>query len=196
MAIVQVRHDTPGRAYYRRLLARGKSPMEALRILKRRLSDVVYRQLVADQRQRQGERAGPGGHLGATLESSADDACTPMVVSSDQSQPGPATIHDRPALVDLVEIEEDGAGDGRRACAGAGPSLPTIALARARRGSTVQGVAAGPSRQRSAQRTLDGGGTGPYARGAADHRAAASTRTGGAAATDLTALDQNQEKAP
>lgn len=43
MAIVQLRHDTPGRAYYRRLLARGKTPMEALRILKRRLSDAVYR---------------------------------------------------------------------------------------------------------------------------------------------------------
>ena len=47
-AIVQIRHDTEGRAYYRRKLAAGKTPMEALRCLKRRLSDVVYRQLVAD----------------------------------------------------------------------------------------------------------------------------------------------------
>ena len=47
-AIVQIRHDTDGRAYYRRKLAAGKTPMEALRCLKRRLSDVVYRQLVAD----------------------------------------------------------------------------------------------------------------------------------------------------
>ncbi|WP_324192846.1 IS110 family transposase [Nocardia transvalensis] len=29
MAIVQLRHDTAGRAYYRRKLARGKTPMEA-----------------------------------------------------------------------------------------------------------------------------------------------------------------------
>jgi hypothetical protein len=43
MAIVQLRNDTPGRAYYRRKLAGGKTPMEALRCLKRRLSDVVYR---------------------------------------------------------------------------------------------------------------------------------------------------------
>ena len=49
-AIVQIRHDTEGRAYYRRKLAAGKTPMEALRCLKRRLSDVVYRQLVADAR--------------------------------------------------------------------------------------------------------------------------------------------------
>ena len=47
-AIVQIRHDTQGRAYYRRRLTAGKSPMEALRCLKRRLSDVAYRRLVAD----------------------------------------------------------------------------------------------------------------------------------------------------
>ena len=156
MAIVQVRHDTPGRAYYQRLLARGKTPMEALRILKRRLSDVVYRQLVADQRQRRtsqasrGEQAGPGGHPGATLESSADDPRTPMVVSSDQSQPGPATTHDKPepvdgelldpGVLDLDQIDQDATDAERRASAGAGPGLPTIALARARRGSAVQGV--------------------------------------------------------
>jgi transposase len=48
MAIAQLRRDTPGRAYYRRKLAAGKTPMEAMRCLKRRLSDAVYRQLVAD----------------------------------------------------------------------------------------------------------------------------------------------------
>ncbi|GIH05285.1 IS110 family transposase [Rhizocola hellebori] len=35
MAIVQLRHDTEGRAYNRRRLAAGKTPMEALRSLKR-----------------------------------------------------------------------------------------------------------------------------------------------------------------
>jgi transposase len=39
----------PGRPYYRRKLAEGKSPKEALRCLKRRLSDAVYRCLLADQ---------------------------------------------------------------------------------------------------------------------------------------------------
>src|SRR6185437_5596666 len=29
MAVVQLRHDTPGRAYYRRRLAEGKTPMQA-----------------------------------------------------------------------------------------------------------------------------------------------------------------------
>src|ERR687894_467685 len=45
MAIVQLRHDTEGRAYYRRRVAAGKTHMEALRSLKRRLSNVVYKQM-------------------------------------------------------------------------------------------------------------------------------------------------------
>src|SRR4029453_17430497 len=48
MAIVQLRHDTPGRTYYRRRLAEGKTTMEALRALKRHLSDVIYKQMVRD----------------------------------------------------------------------------------------------------------------------------------------------------
>jgi transposase len=68
MAISQITRDTRGREYYRRKRAAGKSHREALRCLKRRLSDVVYRQLVSDAA-RLG--AGPGGHPGATPISSA-----------------------------------------------------------------------------------------------------------------------------
>jgi transposase len=49
MAIVQIRHPTAGQAYYQRKRAEGKAPKEALRCLKRRLSDAVYRCLQADQ---------------------------------------------------------------------------------------------------------------------------------------------------
>jgi hypothetical protein len=49
MAVVQVRRPSAGQAYYRGKLAEGKSPKEALRCLKRRLSDAVYRCLLADQ---------------------------------------------------------------------------------------------------------------------------------------------------
>jgi transposase len=83
-AFVQLRHDTPGRAYYRRKLATGKTPMEAMRCPKRRLGDAVYRQLLTDRQHQNpagedttGEdttgEAGPGGHSGATLPSSAAD---------------------------------------------------------------------------------------------------------------------------
>jgi transposase len=49
MAMVQVRRPSAGQAYYQRKLTEGKSPKEALRCLKRRLSDAVYRCLLADQ---------------------------------------------------------------------------------------------------------------------------------------------------
>jgi transposase len=94
-AIVQIRHDTEGRAYYRRKLAESKTPMEALRCLKRRISDAVFRQLVADalaadQAQTAADQTGPGGHSGATSQSSAADLLTPVIGSSDKPQPGPA----------------------------------------------------------------------------------------------------------
>ena len=47
-AVTQAVHDTPGRVYYRRKLDEGASRKEALRALKRQISDAVYRQLVAD----------------------------------------------------------------------------------------------------------------------------------------------------
>jgi transposase len=49
VAMVQVRRPSAGQASYQRKLAEGKSPKEALRCLKRRLSDAVYRCLLADQ---------------------------------------------------------------------------------------------------------------------------------------------------
>jgi len=50
MAVVQIRYpDTPGRRYYERKRREGKTPKEALRCLKRRLSDLVYHQLLADR---------------------------------------------------------------------------------------------------------------------------------------------------
>jgi transposase len=48
IAVTQVRNDTPGRAYYLRKQAEGKSRKEAMRSLKRRVSDTVYRHLRAD----------------------------------------------------------------------------------------------------------------------------------------------------
>jgi transposase len=47
-AVTQVRKDTPGRAYYLPKQAQGKSKKDALRALKRRVSDAVYRELLAD----------------------------------------------------------------------------------------------------------------------------------------------------
>ena len=48
IALTQIRADTEGRAYYQRKRAEGKSGREALRCLKRRLSDIVYKALHED----------------------------------------------------------------------------------------------------------------------------------------------------
>jgi transposase len=47
-ALGQISHDTPGRVYYLRKQAEGKSRKEAFRALKRRISDAIYARLRAD----------------------------------------------------------------------------------------------------------------------------------------------------
>jgi transposase len=86
MAVVQLRHRaSQGRAYYDRKVAAGKTPMEAMRSLKRRLSDVACHQMILDAR---AQAAGPGGHLGAATGSSAA-GLHPSAGTSEKSLPGP-----------------------------------------------------------------------------------------------------------
>ena len=86
-AVTQLRLDTEGRDYYRRKRAAGKKPQEALRCLKRRISDAIYKQLVADAARAE---AGPEGHCGASQESSAVDL-PPHIDTSDQPLPDSRT---------------------------------------------------------------------------------------------------------
>ncbi len=48
MAVVQLRNPTLGRAYYDRKVAAGKTPNEAMRCLKRRLSDLACKTMPGD----------------------------------------------------------------------------------------------------------------------------------------------------
>ena len=48
VAVCQARSDVRGGAYYRKKMAEGKSRKEALRCLKRRVSDAVFKSLTAD----------------------------------------------------------------------------------------------------------------------------------------------------
>jgi len=48
VAVCQARSDVRGGAYYRKKIAEGKSRKEALRCLKRRVSDAVFKSLTAD----------------------------------------------------------------------------------------------------------------------------------------------------
>ena len=69
-AVTQIRHShSPGYAYYQRKLVEGKTKKEAIRALKRRISDALYDRLVADARR----HAGPGGQSGTTAKTDAAD---------------------------------------------------------------------------------------------------------------------------
>jgi hypothetical protein len=49
-AVTQLRHDTNGRIHFDKKIAEGKTPKEAIRALKRRISDAIYKRLIADTR--------------------------------------------------------------------------------------------------------------------------------------------------
>ena len=73
-AISQIRHKhSDGRAYYDKKVAEGKTHKEALRCLKRRISDTIYAALTADARRAAAATCpeGPGGQPGNHSESTA-----------------------------------------------------------------------------------------------------------------------------
>jgi transposase len=89
-AITQIRHrHSDGRAYYEKKLAEGKTSKEALRCLKRQISDAIFARLRADARDAAARAAGPGGQRGTTLHP-ARPAHTPRQLFG-QATPGPGS---------------------------------------------------------------------------------------------------------
>jgi transposase len=97
-AITQIRHPhSDGRAYYERKLAEGKTCKEALRCLKRRISDAVYARLQADAQPAEcAVMTGPGGQPGNGSDSSAAGS-HPAHQLFGPATPEPATPTLRPA---------------------------------------------------------------------------------------------------
>lgn len=90
-AVTRVRHrHSPGRAYFDKKLAEGKTRKEALRALKRQVSNAVFACLQADAQRQQPTRGTREGSRGTAL-SPARSARTPDADSSDKPLPGPAT---------------------------------------------------------------------------------------------------------
>ncbi len=91
-AITQIRNrHSDGRAYYDRKIAAGKTHKEALRCLKRRISNAIYARLQADARHTAAVAAeGPGGQPGNGSDSSAAGS-HPAHQLFGQATPGPAT---------------------------------------------------------------------------------------------------------
>ena len=137
--IVQLRNDTPGRAYYRRRVASGKTSMEAMRCLRRRLSDVVYRQLIADAQ----AAGGPGRAL------RGDSIVQRGRPSPGHRHFGPATSRTRtPDATPATSGAQDPRGPRRR--------HPATARPRCQRGAPHRTNDVDTAQRR---RTLDTGGT-------------------------------------
>ncbi len=96
-AVTQVAHrHSDGRAYYERKLKEGKTNKEAVRCVKRRISDAIFAHLVADaKRKAQAAQPGPGGQRGNGSVSSAAGS-HPQRRHFGQATPEPAQSIGRP----------------------------------------------------------------------------------------------------
>jgi transposase len=114
-AVTQIRYaHSDGRAYYDKKIAEGKTPKEALRALKRKISDALYKHLKADAARAAG---GPGGQPGNGSSASAAGS-HPERRLFGQATPGPAPTLRSPAAT---------AKAGRHAQRPQPPNLPAPA---------------------------------------------------------------------
>jgi transposase len=95
MATLQLRNATDRRAYFDRKKAAGKTSNEAMRALKRRLSDIVFRHMVDDAIAH--TVTGPGGHRETSTHSSVTGSHS-HAGSSEKSLPGPAIAQPKTPL--------------------------------------------------------------------------------------------------
>ena len=115
-AVTQVRfRHSEGRAYYDRKLKEGKTNKEALRCLKRRISDAIFVHLVADaKRKAETVKAGPGGQMGNGSVSSVAGS-HPEHQLFGQATPGPVpTIGPKPKPMH-IRPQAHGAKKSRKA---------------------------------------------------------------------------------
>jgi transposase len=124
-ATTQIRYrHSQGRAYYDKKLAEGKTHKEALRALKRRISDAIYAALVADARRTAatGPKS-PGGQPGNHSVSRAAGS-HPANRLFGQATPGPATTLRPGATASPAAIQPNRALQHRAGCSPASSKKP------------------------------------------------------------------------
>ena len=103
-AVTQIRYrHTKGRAYYDKKLAEGKTPKEALRALKRQISDAIFACLQDDARRAAAAAKSPGGQPGNHSATRAAGS-HPEHRLFGQATPGPATHPTTPAAPDPAQL--------------------------------------------------------------------------------------------
>ena len=128
VAVTQVRHrHSQGRAYYDKKLAEGKTPKEALRALKRQISNAIFACLQADARRAAARAGGPGGQQGNGSVASAA-GLHPRHRLFGQATPGPGhhptTAASTPAP-GSARRDRSGAG-GRAGHSSIAATLPSV----------------------------------------------------------------------
>ena len=171
-AVTQIRHrHSQGHAYYQKKLAEGKTGKEALRALKRQVSDAIYACLQADARRDAAHVKSPGGQPGNGSDSSAAGShpghrlfgqATPglrhhTTTAASDPAPGPASARGRaghssiaatsPLAKPQVQVQRPQRSEDERP-GGAASQRPYSAARKAR----GQGSQAKPQRPKTASR--------------------------------------------
>ena len=140
-AVTQIRcQHSPGRACYDKKIAEGRTSKEALRALKRKISDAICKHLKAGAARAASNGQGPGGHPGNGSSASIAGS-HPKRRLFGQATPGPAPTLRRP----------DPAEAACRAQHGQAPGLPALPAPRGRTGSGINGRPQAVARKRDAQ---------------------------------------------
>jgi transposase len=101
-AVSQVSHrHSAGRAYFGKKLAEGKTRKEALRSLKRQISDAIYVRLQAGTRRAAARAKSPGGHTGNDSVASAAGS-HPEHRLFGQATPGPGQASKEGVVVSSI----------------------------------------------------------------------------------------------
>jgi transposase len=152
-AVTQIRYrHSKGRAYYDKKLAEGKTPKEALRALKRQVSDAIYTALQADARKTAQQPDEPGRATGERLCSQRGRLTPPGAGSSGKPLPDPSPAYDpaatpadpAPALSRTAADPSEQAGGSRTGRSPAAQRRPQGVLDPPAREPVMPGSGKGP----------------------------------------------------
>jgi hypothetical protein len=156
-AVTQVRYrHSQGRAYYDKKLAEGKTPKEALRALKRQVSDAIFACLQADARRAAARAEDPGGQQGNDSVASAA-GLHPRHRLFGQATPGPGH-HPMTAAGDLAPGHAGAPGGAGHSSIAATlpPAQPQVQVERPQRSEDERPGGAARRRPHSAARKARG----------------------------------------
>ena len=160
VAVTQLGHrHSQGRAYYDKKLAEGKTPKEALRALKRQISNAIFACLQADARRAAARAGGPGGQPGNDSVASAA-GLHPRHRLFGQATPGPGH-HTTTAASNLAPEPATAQGRGGHSPVAASPppATPQVQVERPQRSEDERPGGAARRPPHSAARKARGQGS-------------------------------------